>query len=64
MDNLMMALDAMHHTNQSRAFVVTDKGKAIGVITLEDICKELIRLEELEKEEGHSNMLNANRQFY
>jgi CBS domain containing-hemolysin-like protein len=63
-DGLIMALDAMYHTKQSRAFVVTDKGKPIGVITLEDVCKELIRLEELEKEECHLSMLNANHHYY
>jgi len=41
----MCALDAMHHTKRSRAFVVNTRGEAVGVVTLLDICRELVTLE-------------------
>ena len=31
--------DAMHRTGRTRAFIVTDKGQPVGVVSLQDICQ-------------------------
>lgn len=37
-----MALHAMIRGKITRAFVGTDNGEVIGVVTLQDICREII----------------------
>jgi hypothetical protein len=48
-DTLQSVLEAMAHVGRSRAFVVSDTGDILGVITLKDIAKYLIQKEEEEK---------------
>ena len=48
-DSLQAALEAMVHVGRSRVFVVSEAGDVVGVITLKDIAKHLIRIEADEK---------------
>lgn len=44
-DNVASALEAMAYHKSTRAFIVSQEGDLIGVVSLMSICHELLRLE-------------------
>ena len=44
-DTLGLALDVMSRNKSSRVLVVTASGHAVGIVSVADICQELIRQE-------------------
>jgi CBS domain containing-hemolysin-like protein len=41
----MMALEAMNHVQSTRAFVSSSQGDVMGVVSVVDICRELLNQE-------------------
>lgn len=63
-DCMISVFDAMLHTQQSRSYVLTDTGIPIGVISIENICRELIAQEKKQSSVNYSEMLKNNKNFY
>jgi hypothetical protein len=63
-DNLLNALDAMLHTHKTRTYVLTEVGEPIGVITIENLCRDLIAQERGESCSNHVGMLRDNTSYY
>ena len=52
-DSVAAALEAMHYTGRTRAYVVSESGDAIGVVSIVDICQELLVREANEKSKAN-----------
>ena len=62
-DHLMCALDAMHRTQRTRAFVVTAAGDPVGVVSLQGICQLLVAQEDRLKRKEMLRQVKDNRSY-
>lgn len=60
-DTLNLALEAMHHVGSTRAIVTNVHGEVLGVVSIVDICRELITQEAQLKSVQLSTMIKGER---